>query len=304
VPSEPSARDTAEVVRALLALGRGSADTSIDPRRVLADLVQHHRHQADAEHLALLLWADAFGGGEHAGTLTAALDDRLEAEEPSTLGWAWILSAACAAIENAGGRDREAAVARRAACALAANQHRTTGLFHPSARREGWIRRRRRTATVSSQTYAVQALSAFARRGAPESAEAADRAEACARALCGLQGPQGQWWRRYDVTRGTVVERYPVHTVNQDGGVPMALAELHRTMGDRRHAVALARGIEWVFGPNEIGQPLLDAGAGDMVSAVEEVEGGFRALRDMNVYHPARCLFALHLLESSETVTS
>ena len=297
VPSEPSARDTAEVVRALFALGPRGAASSIDPRQSLGSLVRNSVHGADAELLALLLWADTFGGGEHADRLTAALDVRLDAEEPSTLGWAWVLSAACALVAK--GEDRAAAMARRAARAIAGSQHRATGLFHPSGRREGWLRRRKSTATLSSQTFAIQALAAVARLGVAESEDAVRRANACAVALCGLQGPDGQWWRRYDVTRGEVAERYPVHAVNQDGGMPMAIAELHNTLGDRRYESHLARGIEWVFGANELRQSLVDPDSGDMVSTIEEAEGGFRVVREMYLYHPARCLFALHLLESS-----
>ena len=52
--------------------------------------------------------------------------------------------------------------------------------------------------------------------------KAAEVASACAKHMCELQGPQGQWWWHFDIRTGRVVEHYPVYAVHQDSMAPMA----------------------------------------------------------------------------------
>jgi hypothetical protein len=54
-----------------------------------------------------------------------------------------------------------------------------------------------------------------------------------------------------------VVERYEVYTVHQTAMAPMAMLQLTEVSGERSHADAAARGLEWVQGRNELGVRML-----------------------------------------------
>jgi hypothetical protein len=84
-----------------------------------------------------------------------------------------------------------------------------------------------------------------------------------------------------------------VYSVNQDGAVPAALGQLQRTLGDTRYDQAIARGLEWEFGANEIAESLVNEGEGFVARAIESNNGAFRLSREMYAYQPARCLYAL-----------
>jgi hypothetical protein len=125
----------------------------------------------------------------------------------------------------------------------------------------------------------------------------------CARRLCGLQGPQGQWWRAYDVRKGTVAERYPVYAVNQDGAMPAALTLLARVAPGPHLEEASRRGLHWLFGANELGVSLVDEEHGVLLGGIGRQGEDFELLREMRAYHPGRCLHALALAESTARST-
>ena len=62
----------------------------------------------------------------------------------------------------------------------------------------------------------------------------------------------------YDAERGTVVERYEVYSVHQDAMAPMAFIELWEASGDTRYLDAVARGLRWIHGRNELGADMVD----------------------------------------------
>ena len=108
---------------------------------------------------------------------------------------------------------------------------------------------RGRIGTFADQVYPICALSSYAR--AFDRREALDMAVSCAKKICELQGPLGQWWWYYDSARGETAGSYPVYSVHQDGMAPMALLELQRSTG-LDFSQSIYRGLQWIFGNNEL----------------------------------------------------
>jgi hypothetical protein len=88
-------------------------------------------------------------------------------------------------------------------------------------------------------------------------ADALRSALSCTHALCRLQGPMGQWWWHYNARRGSVVSRYPVYSVHQDGMAPMALLTATEASGVS-FADSIERGLNWIYGANELSFDLRD----------------------------------------------
>jgi hypothetical protein len=86
---------------------------------------------------------------------------------------------------------------------------------------------------------------------------ARDAARVIGERLLQHQHRQGQWGWRYNVRTGALVDLYPVYSVHQDGMAPMALLPLERAVG-LPFTAAVARGVDWLFGDNELGEPLAD----------------------------------------------
>jgi hypothetical protein len=112
---------------------------------------------------------------------------------------------------------------------------------------------RGRIGNFADQIYPIYALSKFAT--AFDLEEPLDSALECAMVLCHLQGSLGQWWWFYNVETGRVACHYPVYSVDQYGLAPLALFELERATG-RRFQDAIYRGLDWVYGANELGEDL------------------------------------------------
>jgi hypothetical protein len=110
--------------------------------------------------------------------------------------------------------------------------------------------------SFADQVYPIYALVRFAQ--ACHTDPALKIAQACADAICRVQGPLGQWWWHYDSSTGKVVEKYPVYSVHQDGMAPMALFALADATGldfDQQ----IQRGLSWITGQNERHYDLQDA---------------------------------------------
>jgi hypothetical protein len=104
-----------------------------------------------------------------------------------------------------------------------------------------------------AQAYAiVAALRRDAVLGDPEARGVARR---IGELLLAHQHPLGQWGFQYNVRSGGLVDLYPVHSVHQDGIAPMALLRLESALGVQTTA-AVARGLSWLFGRNELSEPL------------------------------------------------
>ena len=285
----PSPNHTANVLLALYALQRRGMTTAVDPAPVMERLVRWYADALDYTGLSFLLWADALGDGSHGAILWPALRAALPSGTSNSMHLSWVLSALChhvAVAPVAGPVERLAGELYRR---LAANQSVKSGLLYDSGVRDGWLRRRKPLGTLSSQAYSIYALALYGRVfGVPD---ALARAARCAAAICTQQGPQGQWWWRYDVESGIVIEKYPVYAVNQDSAMPMALLELARSTGCGSYAARIVKGVNWLFGSNELGRPLADESVGVIWRGIQEIDDRFELLPTMHAYHAARCLY-------------
>jgi hypothetical protein len=289
--TEPCALNTSEALKAVFLMDRAGIQHGLDPHALLDRLVADYLATADHQVASLALWAAATGRSPHADRLWQTVVERAPRDVFQSMQMAWTLAAVCAYAESHAVTGAVSSFAEQIVARILANQNPKTGLFHPSAAREGLLRRRRADTTLSSQTYPIYALTQYARVfGARDMLEPARR---CAERLCLLQGDSGQWWWRYDARRGAVLQRYPVYAVNQDGAVPLAFGALQAALGDRRYDEAIDRGLVWEGGENELRRSLLDAQAGFVARSLEPEDGSYRLSWEMYAYQPARALTAL-----------
>ncbi|KAE8764877.1 hypothetical protein [Georgenia thermotolerans] len=218
--------------RAALA-GRSAAELAVTAA------AQAARHD-DPGAVALAAWAAAEVAATPDPALVGRLRDLTTSGRPlPTVDASWMLVAALAAPELPGS---DALITELRARLLSAQG--SQGIFPhmlPASAQSRW---RAHVGCFADQVYPIQALARLAAAHGDTAALAA--ADACARQICELQGPSGQWWWHYDVRDGSVVEPYPVYSVHQHAMAPMALRELIGAGGaDYRAKVDL--GLSWLW---------------------------------------------------------
>ena len=112
--------------------------------------------------------------------------------------------------------------------------------------------------SFADQVYPIIALAHFGQTFTMK--EALQNSLQCAKAICNLQGPLGQWWWHYDSMTGRVAERYPVYSVHQHAMAPMALFAAQGAC-DADFRDQIYKGLEWIGGTNELRQSLEDKSA-------------------------------------------
>jgi hypothetical protein len=113
---------------------------------------------------------------------------------------------------------------------------------------------RRYFATFATQVYATLALYQFAEiTGDPAALTVAN---ACATKLIGLQGHYGEWPWFYEPRQELVLDQYEVYSVHQHGMAPAILHYAH-DHGVTQARAAIERGLDWIFGRNEMGISML-----------------------------------------------
>jgi hypothetical protein len=204
--------------------------------------------EMSAGDLGLLLWADVRAGGSSLDKIAFRLHGRVGGAFPDLEGMelSWIVIGAAEAGANS---LLDLAIARQLARIDPAS-----GLFR---HRDGG--RRARFPNFATQIYGVLALAVAARNGRTGALEHARRA---ADTLIDLQLPDGGWPWLFDTARGRVVEAYEVYSVHQDAMAPMALLELSEVTGEARFREAALRGLDWIFGRNDLSRSMLDPAAG------------------------------------------
>jgi hypothetical protein len=127
--------------------------------------------------------------------------------------------------------------------------HGESGLFFDAA--SGF---RRRFASFATQTYLMIACYHYGEFAGNPAAIA--MANACARKLIALQGPQGEWPWFFDAQQGRILDFYEIYSVHQYGMAPAWLecAERHDV---REARAALIKGFNWIFGENQLGRSML-----------------------------------------------
>ena len=257
-PSGRSLRYTLMVLLGLLRASAHGVETGI-PTEPIRDLLWSELESAELDpgDFGLYLWAGArMGSGDGAllaARLRAALQQRggFAGREGMELGWIVTGLAHQAAIDPAHADDLRAAID----WLLGPGRDARSGLF-----RQRGHGARARFPNFATQIYAVLALATVGRLGLDERALPAARATADR--LLNLQLADGGWPWIYDVRSGRVVERYEVYAVHQDAMAPMALLELFEATGDERYRAAVARGLPWIAGHNELGAGMVDREAG------------------------------------------
>lgn len=291
-PFEPSPRNTAEVLKALYRMRSLGCALPLEPRPLLETLVEKYLEGLDYADVALIIWADALGDCLHVRKLWEALRERLPGKASETMELSWTLSAVCQLHQIDQRLESVEGFAQQLYARITRNQSQRTGLFGGSSGPRNWPWRRDNIASLSSQTYAIQAMTLYGQTFGVH--EAVERGRKCADAICSLQGTLGQWWWTYDVRKSTVVQRYPVYSVNQDAAIPTALGILQGALQESRYDHYIMRGIAWLFGENEARVPLVDETIGVIWRCMEcDDQGTFAIKREMFSYHPARCLFWL-----------
>ena len=130
-----------------------------------------------------------------------------------------------------------------------------TGLFNELNGCKFTSKWKRNLSYFCDQVYGIYALCTY--HEAVDDRLALDRALRIAKNICALQGSGGQWPWLFDSCEGTVVSMYPVYSVHQDSMAPMALFKLTSLSGiDFTDSVM--RGLEWLYGNNEMNTPLID----------------------------------------------
>jgi hypothetical protein len=208
-----------------------------------------------AGDVGLMLWVDARRGGGRGAELAEHLDRVLSATGglPGRLGMelGWIVTGLAHHVADSPSVAGQQLLDQSLDQLLVRNRA-SSGLFrHFGA--AGW---RRRFPNFATQIYSVLALAVVAAHGLDDRAMPAART--AADRLLDMQLLDGGWPWLFDVERGTVVERYEVYSVHQDAMAPMALLELSEVSGDARYVEAVAHGVDWIYGRNELGVNMVD----------------------------------------------
>ena len=273
-PLGRSLRYTLMVELGLLHARRNGYTVPCDPAELDA-LVWREIDSTEIEpgDLGLMLWTDARLGGGGGAELVRRLEGALAASGGLAgrvgMELGWIITGLAhqqAASQDSGGED----LLRRALEQLLASNRARCGLFRHSG--VGW---RRRFPNFATQVYSVLALAVVARHGLDERALPAARV--AADRIVELQLADGGWPWLFDAERGTVVERYEIYSVHQDAMAPMALLELAAVADEPRYADAVARGLSWVHGRNELGADMVAREDGLVLRSIRRRRGVDRA---------------------------
>ncbi len=226
-----------------------------DPGDVCDRLLEDLKITEDMGEVALTLWA---ARALKRPTWPRALH-RLLSLQPHDGKWrtveiAWALTALCLPAAEPANRRMAGAIAGR----LLASFETASGLF-PHWPGGAWRPRLRgHVSCFADQVYPILALSYYSR--VCGQIEALWTAKRCARQICRLQSPEGQWGWHYDVRSGKIIEQYPVYSVHQDSMAPMALEALAQS-GGGDYSEAIRRGLAWLEHSPEINESLIDSKA-------------------------------------------
>ena len=237
--------------------------------RLLSELASEELTAGD---IGLFLWAESRGDGRAMGELLAALARRLPAEDPfcklETFEVAWILTGLAEAAtrgESATGEEllgaarRELLEVRQVASGLMI--HLRTGP-------------RKRLPHFADQIHSALALSQLARDR--DDADAREGARRVADRIVATQLDDGGWPWICDPVRGRVVEPYELYSVHQDALAMIGLHGVSQATGDDSYRAAAARGLDWLYGENQLGIAMFDREAGAIYRSIRRRQSGRR----------------------------
>ena len=212
------------------------------------------------------------------------------------------LSWALTALVIGGREATDMALAERIADVLIGSFRQESGLFPHAPAKKGLSALRAHVSCFADFVYPIQALSHY--HQATGDAQAAKIACHCAKRMCQLQGPEGQWWWHFDIRTGRVTEGYPVYSVHQDSMAPMALFALAKACG-RDYSESIEKGLRWLSNPVEITGSLVDTERNVIWRKVARREPG-RLVRSLQAtasrLHPAIRLPGIDIAFPSNSV--
>jgi hypothetical protein len=268
VPRGRSLRYTLMVLLGCLRADRARLRHGLDTSRLKAVVLDElESSQLGPGDMGLCLWADARSEAEATERILDGLEGRITGRhlfarlDGIELSWILIGLASTAAIRTSPRVERLLSIAlgeqlERAQTPSGLLMHRGTG----------W---RRRLPNFATQIYGVLSLAICA--GTRENEVALNAACGAADAILRLQRSDAGWPWMFDSRRGSVVEPYELYSVHQDAMAPMALFELSSASGEGRYRDAALRGLDWIWGGNDLGCDMLDVradGAGDLYRSI------------------------------------
>jgi hypothetical protein len=257
-----SLRYTAIVLLGLHRLKCCGKQLPVEIQPILDALLQKGAWLDNIGDVGLVLWLlaeiapDRLNKFCEAMNLEHALERHAGVREGLTMEIAWFLTGlSCAAIARGDELPGMTDLAAETYCRLEQNVGESGIFGHQAGRGTFGGMLRGRIGSFADQIYAIHAISRFT--AAFEMDAPLSTARNCAEAMCGAQGPRGEWWWHYDSSSGEVVRGYPVFSVHQYALAPMALLPLGKVIGEDLSEF-VAKGIRWVGGQNELGVDLRD----------------------------------------------
>jgi hypothetical protein len=272
----------------LLEYERSGGKSPIPVNPAIRSFFEKNRPVDNIGDLGLLLWLSAKTAPEQMSAIyeghnvEAALGRYRGAARGNTMELSWFLTglsyAAMSPAKNAGKWQE---LANKTYEILSRNQGSYGFFGHISNRGtiEGIFRGS--VGSFADQVYPIYAFSRFST--AFGHAAALSQAKECAAAICGAQGPLGQWWWHYDASTGQVVQRYPVYSVHQHAMGPMALIALMQA-AQCDLTGPMFKGLDWIYGQNELQTATLDPAESLVWRAIRPASGFQRRAHQAKAY--------------------
>ena len=205
--------------------------------------------------IGLYLWVDTELGGEN----TTGLLQKLEGSAGASDGWVsclgmeigWIIIGAVSAARKTGSTTA-IKILKKCVQSVCMQFFSESDLLYRFRKSNPG----RRYPNFATQIYNVYALSCAAEFLGDDQLLVAARK--IADKLLALQLPCGGWPWLYDAERGTIVERYDIFSVHQDGMAPMSLLKLSEVSGELKYTYAAFKGLDWLYSNNELNFNMID----------------------------------------------
>jgi hypothetical protein len=266
IPLGASLRYTAIALLGLERAERAGFSIGLDVGKVYEAVGATLAGADDVGDVGLVLWASAATCAPVAERALRELCDfddvtkKRGGEVIHSTELAWVVTGLAEALAAGVGDERDVRRRLDRAYACLLRQRGPSGLFcfsRPRGRRSfsPAALLRSELGFFDAQVYGIVAC--LARDAVVGDREAQQIARTVGERLLAHQHPLGQWGWHYNVRTGALVDLYPVYAVHQDGMAPMALLWLERATGLATSAT-VARGVDWLFGDNELGVCLVD----------------------------------------------
>jgi len=254
-----SPRYTAIALIGMLTAKTNGHGLDIDPSRMVSVLLETVANGANIGDVGLVSWVAALSGDREVcdNRLRLLVQKRLQETKCgcTSMEVQWLLTGLCKLYRQFPESDWLEPLIRRCYQNLAPFYYDKTDLFcdiYPCKLVNRW---KKDLSYFCNQTYGIYSLCTYYETFGDR--QVLEWALGTARKICSLQGDLGQWPWLFDSRKGTVVSVYPVYSVHQDAMAPMALLKLSDLSGED-FTPAVSRGISWVWGKNELGEPLVD----------------------------------------------